>query len=996
MADEVSTKDEGPPHTAEDGVSKATALASKALEILNSGLIVTLPEPSQRSRSYRELILQEMNWMASDYYHERRWKTHAGRQICIGIKESVMDRKTLNKNWLANECSANVKRFWAGIVAKNVDSAVISAELADYCSDVGEKYRNHIHTDTADVASDYYVGERDLIAVTVPVALPKPAMAAATATQTTTKARIKSSDVLDMTLLSMQSMGAEFYSPIFRPPDDDLDMFTMPLMDPIRDDDFNALLVQNFCLKHSEPSSGLSQMKPVAESKVGPVISRKFHRVDNEPSCLAISVRDFDLQVKPKPPYQGELIRTNLTSIDFELLDAWMFADTPSWPMLAICLSYRSSASGLHRFEYSAQYCKDVFNTLKRQPRELVNSSRRLLGPRQRNAITTFLDTPPNKQKFRPTADYTKSDLSREGYNKSMLTQRATRRHTIHGNTSEAGNLKIVKKENQKASLKERFFTFKRNANRESQERMPTRRASHHTTGTVISDQGTRNTPRRSSGEQGELEARLPFYDAPLRDIEKLPVTLLQRKENSNIIGIIKQTLSGQKNVVLQEVEINDAKGEVIAVPQNALVGVAITCGTHVVKKCYRSDRKTNPVLDMPNIPYGEYSNRMSKQLRVGFLGIPAKMFAHSLFYSGRFCKNNRVRRVAVTISNATKVMMPQPNVLYARLFEGDATGIFGRFRHANWQKAGEHSPDPHGELLLKKYIGEVMVSSPSKKAKASTSIDMQVAEILAEYVNLKLSRGEVKQQGVLITDKILLKNVEQVVSNSQPEQIQTRQIMAQQASMQMPMAATGVLQQTMGQSNMLPSAIQSSHLQQQNASVAHPSKTSSPMQMQPITVAMQPSHAQMNPGQMPSNAMMRVSAQQGQMASGAMQSGQITPGSMQSGQITPGSMQSGKITPAMPQSPMQQQQMAGNVPPMHMDQMKRHNAMDIVAQRRTIMPYEQMYHPQVAMPQQYRYRQMPDMNMRRVPMYPMAMYNKQIPYPKAHEDPYRSQHMQR
>lgn len=994
---------------------KASVLASRAVETLNSGLMVTQPEPAQRSRSYRELILQEMNWMACDYYHERRWKEHSSRQICIGIKEAIVEKKRMNKNWVANECSVNMKRFWSGIISSNMDSSLISSDLAHYCKLVGEQYRNQLQTETGDLSNDYYIGERDLIAVTVPAPVPHPHTEVQPITNA--KAPVKTNDVLDVTLLSMQSMGAELYGPIFRPPDDDMDMFTMPLMDPVRDDDFNALLVQHFCLKHNDQVISVSQGKPAEDVTPSSAISRKFNRQGNEPSCLAMSVRDFDLQVKPKPTFKGVMIKTNLTSIDFELLDAWMFSENPSWPMLAICLSYRSGASGLHRFEYTADYCKQVFDSFKKQPRGLVNSSRRLLGPRQRNAITTFLDYPMPKHKYRPVAEYTEVNASAElnaGHQLVRCSVRKPGKLVISSANSELGDTASAKR---RGSLRAGFLLFKRKSqNRGAGGDMDSSKEVD-CEDSVMGDEERENmevdggidmgdsddVDVKMSVDKSDVELQLPFSDSIYKNTGNLPITLLQRKEKSNIIGIIKQTLSRQKSTKLEEVPMSEAKGTVIALPQNALVEVDMTLGGHS-RTFWKSDRTTDPVLQIPNMSYGEYSNRMSKQLRVGFLGIPAKMFAHSLFYSGRFCKNNRVRRVAVTISNAMKVIMPQTNMLYARLFEDNSAGVFGRFRHHSWQKMPEHTPDQHAEQLMKRYTGEVMVNSPSKKVKPHASAEAQVIETLAGFVNLKLSRGEVKPQGSISHDKIPIKHLEQVTPSSQFAMLQDEPPKEQQAPVAAP-AIAGV-PQAAGQP-IVPhsSAMQSALVQQAAIPMGQQPIMPSPMQMQQMALhSMQQQHqlshsqmaGQMHHGQLTPGTMTPNQIPHGQMTPGSVHPLQATSGSMMPNQMPHMKLPTSQVNPGgMPG--LHVSQMQGKSPgiQLQMEQMKRLHPMDMAGNRRGMIPYDQMYYPQVAMPQ-YRYRPVPDANMMRVPMYPMALYNKQVPYPKAQDDQYRPQHMPR
>ncbi|GIX63153.1 HSA family protein [Babesia caballi] len=599
--------DEGRPGGAqaaaapEAGAAKSAELASRAMGMLNASLIVTLPEPAQRSRSYRELILQEMNWMACDYYHERRWKVHAGKQLCIGIKEAAMDRKRLNKNWIASECSLHVKRFWTAVLANSQEETPVSAELAHYCARIARGYRNHVQTDTGDVSRDYDIGERDLIAVTVPP------MQQPDGHAYSTRSLEHKNEVLETTILGMQSMGAELYRPIFRPPDDDLDMFTMPLMDPLRDNDFNALLVQNFCLKYCEQPHALARAKEELRSPSVPDITRRFNRPANEASCLAMSVRDFDLQIKPKPPFLGAMVKTQLTSVEFELLDSWMISEATSWPMIAICLTYRSSASGLHRFEYSAEYCKEVFEQFNRQPRGLVNSSRRLLGPRQRNAITTFLDAPPPRLKFRAlldSADQGETAVRREvglpvgsgkryaGYcsvgsaSLRRVRQRGATRsrglralylaHRALVNEGRGGQSGIVQGDDVDMAME---------GSEGVEEHVGDSDGGFRVLGDSKSVDG-----ESVSTESSELQVKLPLLDVKSSDLETMSVVVVH-KEASAAVEPNGQSCRGddglrEGSTAEGKVE-GEALGKVVAVPKDAYVEVAMATGKNKAAKCY-------------------------------------------------------------------------------------------------------------------------------------------------------------------------------------------------------------------------------------------------------------------------------------------------------------------------------------------------------------------------------------------------------------------------
>ncbi|EDO06506.1 hypothetical protein BBOV_II005550 [Babesia bovis T2Bo] len=987
--------DMGPPTTpvkSEDEAVYDDSLAEKVMDFFSGGRVITRSEPMQSSRSYKELILQEMNWMACDYYHERRWKCHVNKQLSIGIKVAIMDRKKLNKNWVANECSNHVKRFWVEFLNGPQYCSPFSQELTEYCTNIANKYLNYTQADVEEGTKDYEMGPRDLIAIPVPLvplrdSSPEP------------KVPISKISVIDAATLKMQSMGAEFYRPMFRPPDEDLDVFTLPLMDPIKDVDFNSFLVQNFCVKRCSHLKIRSHIKHEIRMPKMPLLSRKFIRVTNDPSCLSISQRDFDLQIKPKPLFHGLMVRTKLCSSDFELLDPWMISDSTSWPMIAICLTYRSSTSGLHRHEFGVDYCRKVFQNFKRLPRGLVNSSRRLLGPRQRNAITTFLGAPPRRQKYEPLVQlFDREDDIKPQTKRSRVFNVQEMLHCCLGSTKDEPTIKrrfsMSLEEMYMPQLKD-SISYSNNLAQSNQDVDLYRENQEVVISLSSYSEDNDDNVEPSSGllplasSQGssfenmdENLVRFPLSDISLSGTTGLNLKCLRRKS-------ITEQRRGASNtndpIIFEKTDSATVDSETVVIPSNARLEVAIATGNFKQRPCFRSDRKTDPLLHMPNVPYGEYSNRMSKQLRVGFLGIPAKMFAHSLFYSGRFSKNNRVRRVAVAIATSTKIVLPQPNLIHARLFEHDAMSIFARFRNQNWQRTVNHTTGAHGEQLLKKYANEIINSSDKR---GNTHMEIKPVDILAAFVNMKLQKNETMKQSVFLPNKILANTIEQVVASAPiPQNTQTP--VAQQRNPQpvrhTPMQGHGISPRATVQPNMMPQTVPVQQMQNTMLQM-HPPQM---QQQQQPPMAPQPSPK----GHMVHPSMIPGGMQQGHMTPGPMGAIKKAPAQLPPGSLPPAHMPGGGMHPThMVPGKAQPGPMQGMPPPM---QLKRRYPVEPQGKRRPRGPYDQVY-PQQMHQQSYRYRNMPDHHMMRIPIYPMAMYTKQAPFPKSHDDPYRGSHVQR
>ncbi|OII76297.1 HSA family protein [Cryptosporidium andersoni] len=106
-------------------------MAEKALSIIRSGRIVAFPEPQRNVKSHWDFLIQEMTWMAIDFYEERRWKIHAARRLALMV-QNYWRRKKLNlERYVSSKCCALIQSFWLGIT-DIVEPSLISLDLKPY------------------------------------------------------------------------------------------------------------------------------------------------------------------------------------------------------------------------------------------------------------------------------------------------------------------------------------------------------------------------------------------------------------------------------------------------------------------------------------------------------------------------------------------------------------------------------------------------------------------------------------------------------------------------------------------------------------------------------------------------------------------------------------------------------------------------------------------------------------------------------------------------
>eukprot|EP00923_Selenidium_pygospionis_P028354 GHVN01050991.1.p1 GENE.GHVN01050991.1~~GHVN01050991.1.p1 ORF type:complete len:458 (-),score=63.97 GHVN01050991.1:3360-4733(-) len=62
------------------------------------------------------MVLQEVNWMALDFYEERKWKVHTALKLSRAIRHRNQAKEQAKETYVANRCSSLIQSFWLGVV----------------------------------------------------------------------------------------------------------------------------------------------------------------------------------------------------------------------------------------------------------------------------------------------------------------------------------------------------------------------------------------------------------------------------------------------------------------------------------------------------------------------------------------------------------------------------------------------------------------------------------------------------------------------------------------------------------------------------------------------------------------------------------------------------------------------------------------------------------------------------------------------------------------
>ncbi|UKJ90457.2 hypothetical protein MACJ_001390 [Theileria orientalis] len=703
--------------------------------LVKNGYSILAPEPSQRSRSYRDLILQEMNWMALDYYQERRWKSHIAKEISNSINTSIIDRKKLKRDWPSKQCSYNVEMFWLKFKETGEISGISNA-LQEYCQRMVSG--KNLWFNSHEVIEEAPPKRSDLLAITVPVYK----------NANTNSVNIAKNEVVSATLNHMLVMGAELYPQYHRPPDDEIDVFTLPALNPKHEFDYNTLLLMLYSLKGNmlkkmsrqeframltnvskyktyNPQQTLASILPI----------RRLPRDDIDPFSLSVNYRDF-LDNSPIPPMylQKMVLKWDdpvINDSDFELVDSWMLQKR-CWPLISIALNLRSSSGGLMRREFSPKVCREAFNRIRKSPRGLVNSSKKLLGPKQTKTILSFIDAPPGIYKFKlivPPEYSTADPIIKSIKSDSGENQMKTLFGEVFRYYREDSKLYSV----MQAGKKESFYSILRLGG----EHKPDKKLLLKEVDSECSDAFV--VPLNAKVEVLSMN---PSVSLPTGLME-----LMSYDGNMEQFLITKLgTKKGPEGAPIQQARNRFVRysGRRFGVNHrfsslNSVVTLATSLNSHdnVVR----------------NLGYSELSMRINKQLRIGFSGIPTKMFVYSLFYCGRIRPDFRVRRVALSISSINK-FMPPPHLLYGRMFDAEISMVLSKTRPMSYDKQRSKSFDTQESFtneLVQGYSNEV--SSYLKTNADETNLPT----VLSMFAHVSLAKGKATNQSCFSSKKITI-----------------------------------------------------------------------------------------------------------------------------------------------------------------------------------------------------------------------------------------------
>ncbi|BAM40231.1 uncharacterized protein TOT_020000492 [Theileria orientalis strain Shintoku] len=700
--------------------------------LVKNGYSILAPEPSQRSRSYRDLILQEMNWMALDYYQERRWKSHIAKEISNSINTSIIDRKKLKRDWPSKQCSYNVEMFWLKLKETGENSGISNA-LQEYCQRMVSG--KNLWFNSHEVVEEAPPKRNDLLAITVPVYK----------NANTNSVNIAKNEVVNATLNHMLVLGADLYPQYHRPPDDEIDVFTLPALNPKHEFDYNTLLLMLYSLqgnmlkKMSRQElkailTNVNKYKTYQQQQTAPTQPlRRLPRDDIDPFSLSVNYRDFLDNSPMQPMYVQKMVLKwedpVINDSDFELLDSWML-EKRCWPLISIALNLRSSSGGLMRRDFSPRACREAFKKIKKTPRGLVNSSKKLLGPKQTKTILSFIDAPPGNYKFKLI----------------VPPESATADPNVKLMTSESG-------ESQMKTLFGEVFRYYRE---ESKLYSMTQAGKKETFYSILRLGGDHKADKKLLLKEVESECSDAFM-VPLNAKVEVMSTNPSVSMPTGLVELMSYDGNMEQFIIVKRGTKKAPEGAPSAQARNRFVRYSgrrfgvnhrFSSLNSVVTLATSLNSHDNVVR---NLGYSELSTRINKQLRIGFVGIPTKMFVYSLFYCGRIKPDFRVRRVALSISSINK-FMPPPHLLYGRMFDTEISLVLNKPRPMPYDKQrskSSESQDTFTNELVQTYSNEV---NSYLKTKAD---ETNLPTVLSMFAQVSLAKGNLTNQSCFSNKKI-------------------------------------------------------------------------------------------------------------------------------------------------------------------------------------------------------------------------------------------------
>ncbi|UKK02007.2 hypothetical protein MACK_001361 [Theileria orientalis] len=623
--------------------------------------------------------------------------------------------------------------FWLKI-KENGEVSGISNALQEYCQRMVSG--KNLWFNSHEVVEEAPPKRNDLLAITVPVYK----------NANTNSVNVAKSEVVSATLNHMLVLGAELYPQYHRPPDDEIDVFTLPALNPKHEFDYNTLLLMLYSLKGNMLKKMSRQEFKTMLTNVSkyktyhpqqPLAStlpvRRLPRDDIDPFSLSVNYRDF-LDNSPVPPMylQKMVLKWEdhvINDSDFELLDSWML-EKRCWPLISIALNLRSSSGGLMRREFSPKVCREAFNKIRKTPRGLVNSSKKLLGPKQTKTILSFIDAPPRNYKF-----------------KLIVPPECSTTDPI---------VKLMKSDSGENQMKTLFGEVLRYYREESKLYSMTQAGKKESFYSILRLGGEHKPDKKLLLKEVDSECSDAFV-VPLN----AKVEVLSTNPSVNLPTGLVELMSYDGN--MEQFAIN--KLGTRKAPEGAPSPQARNRFVRYSGKRFGVNHRfssLNSVVTLAtslnshdnvvrNLGYSELSTRINKQLRIGFMGIPTKMFVYSLFYCGRIRPDFRVRRVALSISSINK-FMPPPHLLYGRMFDTEISLVLNKPRPMPYDKQRSKSSDTQDSFtneLVQGYSNEV---SSYLKTRAD---ETNLPTVLSMFAQVSLAKGNVTNQSCFSNKKI-------------------------------------------------------------------------------------------------------------------------------------------------------------------------------------------------------------------------------------------------
>lgn len=120
-----------------DLLRRAKNLLRSKLSGYTGGYTIMAPEPSAGFKSSWGLMLQEMNWMATDYHQERVWKRRVCDALKMGVMRMIQQKDRDKKGWASNQAAKIISQWW-----KQLD--LVSQQSKTEIASVGKRTKTSV------------------------------------------------------------------------------------------------------------------------------------------------------------------------------------------------------------------------------------------------------------------------------------------------------------------------------------------------------------------------------------------------------------------------------------------------------------------------------------------------------------------------------------------------------------------------------------------------------------------------------------------------------------------------------------------------------------------------------------------------------------------------------------------------------------------------------------------------------------------------------------